>query len=79
MGLFYHHLWEKKQSPLQALRAAQLYLYRHPEQLAKLAGARALNLGKVIALPTTEPQPPLLAGTAPPYLWAGFVLSGTGQ
>jgi CHAT domain-containing protein/Tfp pilus assembly protein PilF len=79
MGLFYHHLWEKKQPPLQALREAQLFLYRHPEQVAKLAGTRALNLSKVIALPKTEPQPPLPAGKAPTHLWAGFVLSGTGQ
>jgi CHAT domain-containing protein len=78
MGLFYHHLWEKQQPPLQALRAAQLYLYRHPEQVEALASTRALNLGKVIAVPTTEPtQPP--AGKAPPRLWAGFVLTGTGQ
>jgi hypothetical protein len=33
----------------------------------------------VIALPKTEPQKPLPAGKAPPHLWAGFVLSGTGQ
>jgi CHAT domain-containing protein len=79
MSLFYHHLWQKKQPPLQALREAQLYLYHHPEQVAKLASARALNLGKVIAVPKTEPQPPLPAGKAPPHLWAGFVLSGTGQ
>jgi hypothetical protein len=61
---------------LQALRAAQLYLYRHPEQIPALASTRALNLSKVIAVPKTEPPP---AGKAPAQLWAGFVLSGTGQ
>src|SRR5262249_12875435 len=40
MTLFYHYLWEEKRPPLEALRQAQLTLYRHPEQIASLARDR---------------------------------------
>jgi CHAT domain-containing protein len=34
MALFYRNLWEKKLDPAEALRQAQLTLYRHPEAVA---------------------------------------------
>jgi CHAT domain-containing protein/Tfp pilus assembly protein PilF len=78
MGLFYHNLWQGKQSPLQALREAQLFLYRHPERVGKLAAARGpKDLSKIVTLPPDPKQPPS-AGKAPVKLWAGFVLSGAG-
>jgi len=33
MEEFYRQLWEKKQSPLEALHLAQLEIYRHPERV----------------------------------------------
>jgi CHAT domain-containing protein/Tfp pilus assembly protein PilF len=79
MGLFYHKLWQEKHSPLQALRQAQLYLYRHPEQVGALAKARGpKDLSKIVTLPPDPKQPPS-AGNAAVKLWAGFVLSGAGQ
>jgi CHAT domain-containing protein/Tfp pilus assembly protein PilF len=79
MGLFYHKLWQEKQSPLQALREAQLYLYRYPEQVGALAKARGpKDLSKIVTLPP-DPKKPPEAGKAPVKLWAGFVLSGAGQ
>src|SRR5262249_14135890 len=41
MALFYHKLWRENQPPLQALRQAQLYLYRHPERIGVLARLRS--------------------------------------
>src|SRR5438067_12073441 len=39
MALFYHHLWEEKRPPLEALRQAQLAVYHHPERIGALARA----------------------------------------
>jgi CHAT domain-containing protein/Tfp pilus assembly protein PilF len=79
MGLFYHKLWQEKQPTLQALRQAQLFLYRHPELVGALAKARGpKDLGKIVSLPPDPKQPPVV-GQAPAKLWAAFVLSGAGQ
>src|SRR6185295_16824858 len=37
MALFYRNLWEKDLTPVEALRQAQLELYRGPEKIAALA------------------------------------------
>jgi CHAT domain-containing protein/Tfp pilus assembly protein PilF len=82
MALFYHQLWKENQPPIAALREAQLYLYRRPEQIATLARTRGPDFDKVVRLPkdTTEEdlvaQPPAKANIK---LWAGFVLSGPGN
>jgi CHAT domain-containing protein len=77
MALFYHHLWREKTSPLEALRQAQLTLYRHPERAPLLARARGPDFDRVARRPAGE-RPPTGA-RAPARLWAGFVLSGVGQ
>jgi CHAT domain-containing protein/Tfp pilus assembly protein PilF len=80
MVLFYHKLWQEHRPPLEALRQAQLTLYRHPEHIKALAGARGIKLGKTVTLPAEaaqDPGPP--ADRAPVKLWAGFVLSGAGR
>jgi CHAT domain-containing protein len=80
MALFYTHLWRDGQPPLQALRTAQLTLYRHPEQVPRLAEFREPLLGKRVKLPTEEPATPEAGEKkAPVRLWAGFVLSGDGR
>jgi CHAT domain-containing protein len=75
MRLFYHHLWIDKRPPLEALRQAQLTLYRHPERIGTLARARGPDFEKVARLPAT----PQAATRTPAHLWAGFVLSGAGR
>jgi CHAT domain-containing protein len=75
MGLFYHNLWAEKLPPLEALRQAQLTLYRHPDRIPALARARGPDFDRVA-------RPPATAATgarAPARLWAGFVLSGLGR
>jgi CHAT domain-containing protein/tetratricopeptide (TPR) repeat protein len=75
MGLFYHKLWQERLPPLEALRQAQLTLYRAPERVARLARARGPDFAKEAELPAGPHQ----EGRAPARLWAAFVLSGTGQ
>lgn len=79
MRLFYRNLWEQNLPPLEALRQAQLSLYRHPAQVTALASAtRGPNFNKVVKLVEggiVEPTAP----RSSPRRWAAFVLSGTGQ
>jgi CHAT domain-containing protein len=74
MALFYHKYWQEKLPPLEALRQAQLTLYRHPERLPVLARARGPEFEKAVVLPVEAH-----ARRAPARLWAGFVLSGAGR
>jgi CHAT domain-containing protein len=79
MRLFYRNLWEENLPPLQALRQAQLSLYRHPEQVNALASAtRGPNFNKVVKLIEGGAVEPV-APRSSPRRWAAFVLSGTGQ
>jgi CHAT domain-containing protein len=79
MQLFYWNLWEKKQTPLQALRQAQLGLYHHPELLAGLARGERAAFEKV-ELPAKVVKPGG-AGlrVSPVRQWAAFTLSGPGH
>jgi CHAT domain-containing protein len=65
MKEFYRQLWEGKQAPPEALRLAQLAVYRHPELLA----------GWKPSAGATRPA----SARAPAKLWAGFVFSGAGE
>ena len=82
MAIFYDRLWRQNEPPIEALRAAQLTLYRHPEQIGDLARAgRSPDFDKLV----TQPVKPAAAGaTAAPRRaaekdWAAFVLSGWGM
>jgi CHAT domain-containing protein len=86
MGLFYQALLVDKLPPLEALRAAQLYLYRHPEEIPDLVqrldrGAPLLAQGIKVSQPYTKPTVPPMSerkrGSARD--WAAFVLSGVGR
>jgi CHAT domain-containing protein len=82
MALFYHQLWQEKKTPLEALRAAQLTLYRHPERIPVLAKERGLRFDRVVALPPgtdLDGKKTTSKARAPVKVWASFVLSGTGQ
>jgi len=78
MEQFYRNLWVGKMHPIEALRQAQLYVYRHPEAIESHAGSRGPDFAKAAKLPGPA-TPAGTAKTVPAHLWAGFVLSGAGQ
>jgi CHAT domain-containing protein len=84
MVRFYSHLFTDRLPPIEALRRAQLELYRHPELIPAWAKGELRAPGK--ARPASTPTPPetpaeLVAsdGRAPVRLWAAFTLSGLGR
>jgi CHAT domain-containing protein/Tfp pilus assembly protein PilF len=82
MGLFYRELLDGGKSPLEALRSAQLYLYRHPGEIKNLADRGPPLLAKGGKLPEPEPKPdpkPTDRKRAAVKDWAAFVLSGVGR
>jgi CHAT domain-containing protein len=81
MALFYRFLWEQGQEPLQALRSAQLALYRHPRDIPALARTRGQDFTKTVkrvSRPTTN-RKGSPTGRSPVKHWAAFVLSGAGR
>jgi CHAT domain-containing protein len=78
MGLFYRNLWDKQIPPAEALRQAQLEVYRHPERIAVLAANFRGNFAVVPGVAETA-VPPAPDGKAHPRLWAAFTLSGPGR
>jgi CHAT domain-containing protein len=78
MAASYHNLWDKDMPPVEALRQAQLEVYRHPEKIAELAAGFR---GKFVEVPGTEETPVKVTadGKAHPRLWAAFTLSGPGR
>jgi CHAT domain-containing protein/Tfp pilus assembly protein PilF len=78
MGLFYHHLWEEGKPPLEALREAQLAVYRHPERLPAYSRLRGPDLAREVRRPAGAAAPGAGARAAT-RLWAGFTLSGLGR
>ncbi len=82
MAQFYHELRVNKRTPLEALREAQLTIYRHPERIQALAGERGRPILDETARKgsAATPLPPgETAKTTPTRLWAAFVLSGVGK
>ena len=56
MAVFYDQLWRQDKPPIEALRAAQLTLYHHPELAGELARARGTpDFDKLVQRP--EPAP----------------------
>ncbi len=88
MTRFYSYLFpqdkEQRLPPIEALRRAQLDLYRHPELIPAWSKGEARAPGKPRPA-TTSPPPDTLrellssAGRAPIRLWAAFTLSGPGR
>jgi CHAT domain-containing protein len=78
MALLYRNLWEKGLPPVEALRQAQLEIYRHPEKVAALAAGFR---GKFEEVPGggEAAGAPAAGGKAQPRLWAAFTLSGPGR
>jgi CHAT domain-containing protein/tetratricopeptide (TPR) repeat protein len=78
MRLFYHKLWVEKKTAGAALRGAQLWILNHPEQIPVLATARGANFKRAVKLPERG-KPAQAQPKSSPYLWAGFVIAGSGQ
>jgi CHAT domain-containing protein len=77
MALFYHHLWAEGRPPAEALRLAQLALYRNPKLIAALAQKRGADFAER-DLPAAAAAPQG-GPTATTGQWAAFVLSGAGR
>jgi CHAT domain-containing protein/Tfp pilus assembly protein PilF len=78
MAIFYRELWENDQPPIEALRRAQLEIYRNPGKIAELA--KGWRGGFEVVPGDTADAPPSAdkSGHAPPRQWAAFTLSGPG-
>ena len=89
MEHFYSLLWEKKLSPMQALRQAQLFVLKHPARVQQRAkelhdllvkrgrheeALRRRGLGKKAGL---LPAAGIPAKRSPVAWWAPWVLSGS--
>jgi CHAT domain-containing protein len=72
MAVFYHQLWQEGRPPLEALRRAQLALYRHPRAVPALARGRGPDFEQTVR---RVAQP---AARAAVKDRAAFVLSGPG-
>jgi CHAT domain-containing protein/tetratricopeptide (TPR) repeat protein len=70
--LFYENLWQKDLPPIEALRQAQLAVYRHPALIDNPSASRGLGLSVTGKLPSG-------GRTTPTKQWAAFVLSGVGH
>jgi CHAT domain-containing protein len=81
MALFYDQLWRQDKPPIEALRAAQLDLYRRPELAGELARARGTpDFDNLVQRPEPargDDGPGLRRAHAKD--WAAFVLSGWGR
>lgn len=79
MRLFYAKLWQEKKSPSEALREAQLALYRNSSLMDEIAASR--GIGGVVKTATPSDVFP---GKSPSSktdtrFWAAFTISGAGQ
>lgn len=78
MTKFYHELWINKRPPIEAMREAQLTIYRRPDLILDLAGERGPPSLKVAIAVKTDANAKRQT-TADTKLWAAFVLSGVGR
>jgi tetratricopeptide (TPR) repeat protein/CHAT domain-containing protein len=78
MQLFYYKLWKENKRPIDALREAQLAIYRHPEQIPQLGETRGPTFEKTVELADGGKKSPA-ARTIPPVQWAAFMISGPGN
>jgi CHAT domain-containing protein len=78
MAVFYQQLWVEGNPPIEALRQAQLALYRNPQSVRILARGRGPDFDKTVKRVTQTPKEQTPQKYASTRDWAGFVLSGAG-
>jgi CHAT domain-containing protein/tetratricopeptide (TPR) repeat protein len=80
MAVFYRKLWQDNLPPAEALRQAQLEIYRNPGKVAELAKTLRgkFEVVKGSGGSGEAPAKPAAGGKAHPRLWAAFLLSGPG-
>jgi CHAT domain-containing protein len=78
MTKFYYEMWVNKKPPIEALREAQLTIYRRPDLISALALERGLKLQGALE-DKSEAKPETTKTTTPTKRWAAFVLSGVGN
>ena len=88
MARFYHELWVNGSPPAEALRQAQLLIYRRPD-LVDEWGKKLPKWNEIRAAPRVHETrldevlkqgvAPVRKDRTPAYLWAAFVLSGPGR
>jgi CHAT domain-containing protein len=79
MALFFQNLWRDKLPPLEALRRAQLALYRDPRLIPKLSSGRGVDFTETptAVAPAAGSRPaPSSRGRARTAQWAAFSFSG---
>jgi CHAT domain-containing protein len=79
MALFYHYLWTEGKPPREALRQAQLTLYRESGRISPLAKLRGPDLAREVRRPVGKTESAQPGARAAAKLWAGFTLSGSGR
>jgi CHAT domain-containing protein/tetratricopeptide (TPR) repeat protein len=81
MTLFYRNLFQEKQTPLEALRKAQLALLYNPGQVKEWSAGRGPDLKTVYTGSGGKPpaEKPEAGGRMPARGWAAFTLSGLGR
>jgi CHAT domain-containing protein len=81
MSEFYRQLWEEKQPPIEALRRAQLAVYRADAQRFGEMAARGLGKRKkeLKGLPVLSADAKNARAGNRAALWAAFTLSGLGR
>lgn len=76
MKQFYTNLWIKKMSKIDALREAQLWMLRHPQELEGMGVEGAAPRGQPRKLADKATTTATSKGRTDPYFWAAFQLSG---
>jgi CHAT domain-containing protein len=78
MERFYTNLWQKKMSKIDALREAQLWMLRHPQELEELGVTGAATRGLGGRTQQVDPTKKSVGSVdrTDPFFWAAFQLSG---
>lgn len=76
MRRFYENLWVRRQSRIDALRNAQLWMLRNPAELSELGVSGVSVRGRPRDLRSPKSVPARPQARTSPYFWAAFQLSG---
>jgi CHAT domain-containing protein len=77
MRAFYHGPWTENKAPIEALRQAQLFIFRNPDLIDAFSTSRGIEFDRPVRLHDSGAREPGVQRTDP-RLWAAFTLSGPG-